>query len=370
MPSPVPYEESSASVFRRDHDHDSSGRRDRSYSDAHAILFSKTSSANSHSAHLDPASSTSTVMTSVEALARDNNTITMTVTETGQLEANMKQFVSGSGGGKLHPSSTSSSHHHPQQHGHAAAGRPRSKSLDVHRHHVALPAMHKKKYPNHHHHHNFILRAHHGAQQYLLHHGRNSPETASTTTMKLKGKMWIRPASPIQLFKDHRRQQQQQQHPHHENGMEDNEAEQAILTIDNMMFSSPIYRNHREREPFRMCSSPARRVADFPYSSTDPATTTAVNSFDDEILMYSTTTTSNTTLPKISFTSSSSSSTSPYGDVEFYPTANTTATTRKEDTTRHDSRGDGNGGQLKFSFGESGKLIKPREIPLISTMRS
>ena len=313
--------------FRRDcHDHDHDGRRlrrDRSYSDAHAVLFSKKSSASNYPNSLD--------------LTMDTDCETATMTGTaGQSVV----------GGKLlhHQSSPSSppNHHH---NGHA--GRPRSKSLDVHRCHHVAPSMHKKKYPNHHHHRVIMSRAH--QQQ----HGWNSPDTASNTTAtaitKLKGKMWIRPASPI------RRPEQQQPPPHphplFQGEVEENGAgrHHAILTHDNNTM---------------MLSSPVRQVADFPHSlSNPPYTADSFEEEEDELLLYSTT----STLPKISFTSSTSSSSpsSPYGDVDLYPTTTTTTSNSRSIGTSASS------GPLKlFSFGESGKPLKPREFHLINTMRT
>jgi hypothetical protein len=74
---------------------------------------------------------------------------------------------------------------------HNVSSRPRSKSVDVHRHHSTSSPFHKKKYAFHHHH-------HHQQQQ---HHGRNnSPQFLAehtTTEKKLQGNMWIRPAGPV-----------------------------------------------------------------------------------------------------------------------------------------------------------------------------
>lgn len=304
----VPFEASSAFRFSRDHHNDSGGggRRDRSYSDAHAILFSKTSISNDADDD-DDAGNVGIAMPGAEA-------------------SKMKQLVVAGGGKKLQASSAPQ-HQHSQHH----HGRPRSKSLDVHRHHVAA-ATHKKK--SHHQLHHMLSRMQqqqqhpttttthvHGAHV-VFPHGRHSPENLSASNMKLKGKMWIRPASPIRFIsKD--LQQQQPQYLFHEDVKEEDivRADQThdVRTDDiDILSSSPpiIYRSHYHVK------------------------NTAAASFDDEMeLLYTapTTTAAAAVLPEISFSSSSSSS------------------TRTSPSS---------------SYGESGKLIKPREFHLISTMRT
>eukprot|EP00579_Thalassiosira_antarctica_P001148 CAMPEP_0201868770 /NCGR_PEP_ID=MMETSP0902-20130614/2523_1 /ASSEMBLY_ACC=CAM_ASM_000551 /TAXON_ID=420261 /ORGANISM="Thalassiosira antarctica, Strain CCMP982" /LENGTH=259 /DNA_ID=CAMNT_0048394149 /DNA_START=210 /DNA_END=989 /DNA_ORIENTATION=+ len=118
----------------------SDGRRDRSYSDAHALIYSKTNSSH-NSSDIN------------ESNAPSNNKMTCT---------------------KKH-------HSHHQHHHHGS--RPRSKSLDLHHHSTPV---HKKKYPHQHKH---IPRPlSHGG--YHIDVGRVSPSSP-----KLKGKMWIRPAA-------------------------------------------------------------------------------------------------------------------------------------------------------------------------------
>ncbi|KAL3810914.1 hypothetical protein ACHAXA_008764 [Cyclostephanos tholiformis] len=79
--------------------------------------------------------------------------------------------------------------HHHQAHGNS---RPRSKSLDVHRH--STTPVHKKKYAHHHAHPR--TQSPGGGHQ---HHGGNGLIDAimadNATTKKLQGKMWIRPAA-------------------------------------------------------------------------------------------------------------------------------------------------------------------------------
>ena len=116
----------------------SSGRRDRSYSDAHALIYSKTN--NPHSPPQNTAG----------------------------------------GASHMNKAAHTKKHHHHHHH-----GRPRSKSLDIHRHHSS--PFHKKKYPHQHYKH-IPSRTHSPA----IHHygsGRASPSSP-----KLRGKMWIRPA--------------------------------------------------------------------------------------------------------------------------------------------------------------------------------
>jgi hypothetical protein len=85
-------------------------------------------------------------------------------------------------GNKKHPPSQ----RHLQHHGN---GRPRSKSLDVHRH--SADPIQKKKYAHHH--------VHQSPSRDHRHHGRNSPTYTimadETTPRRLQGKLWIRPAA-------------------------------------------------------------------------------------------------------------------------------------------------------------------------------
>ena len=117
-----------------------SGRRDRSYSDAHALIYSKTNNPRSP----------------------PHNT---------------------TGGASHMNKAAHTKKHHPHHH-----GRPRSKSLDIHRHRSS--PFHKKKYP---HQHKLIPSRTHSPAIHHYGSGRASPSSP-----KLRGKMWIRPApSPV-----------------------------------------------------------------------------------------------------------------------------------------------------------------------------
>ena len=131
-------------------------RRDRSYSDAHALLHSVSTNTEDQHHHHAP----NITVDSNKAVAEEHMIY----------KAASPLLVT-----KMNASKKS--HHH---HGN---NRPRSKSLDLHRH-TSTPS--KKKYPHHppgsgagHHHH------HHG----MMSAGRCSPGSSP----KLKGKMWIRP---------------------------------------------------------------------------------------------------------------------------------------------------------------------------------
>mmetsp|Transcript_29229 Transcript_29229/g.62158 ORF Transcript_29229/g.62158 Transcript_29229/m.62158 type:complete len:221 (+) Transcript_29229:249-911(+) len=115
------------------------GRRDRSYSDAHALIYSS----KVNSSHNSP-----------------KDTMGAEITNKANAPTSPKMMACT----KKHQSS-----------------RPRSKSLDLHRHSTPI---HKKKYPQHHKHipRTFSPGGHH--------HGRISPSSP-----KLEGRLWIRPAA-------------------------------------------------------------------------------------------------------------------------------------------------------------------------------
>lgn len=118
------------------------GRRDRSYSDAHALIYSsKTNSSHSNS----PVDNT---IIGAETINSRSNT----------------------------PTSHKKNKHHSQH------SRPRSKSLDLHRHH-STPVHKKKQYPQHH--------------KHIPDH-RNG-RISSSSSPKFEGRLWIRPACATKM---------------------------------------------------------------------------------------------------------------------------------------------------------------------------
>ena len=147
--------------------------RDRSYSDAHDFVHLKRHATHGND---DTAMSTDNVVHSAIGKAS---------------VAPICNKTTPCGNKKHHSSQRHQQHHHGN-------GRPRSKSLDVHRHSSTDP-IHKKKYAHHH--------MHPSLSRDYQHHGRNSPTftmmTGETTPKKLQGKMWIRPAaasSPLPIL--------------------------------------------------------------------------------------------------------------------------------------------------------------------------
>ncbi len=267
-------------------------RRDRSYShDAHNALIYQSKTDSPTNQHTTTEEATMGIDTTNKSSAQASN-IKMT--------GNKK-------------------HHHYGHHYHHHGNRPRSKSLDLHRHHINLI---KTKYPHVHKH---IPLAHspiggagtHHQFQYQQYQGRTSP---MDSTPKLKGKMWIRPAtaadtlttSPVKFFPSDygspsTSPASKEQHPR--------------LQVDDVGFAYTDMVDAANHEPSP--SSNARQVTDG--SSTSPLNLAGPTSFDDDMLL--------------SYTASSQLNSSSFDDSLLHP-------------QQH--------GRPKIIFGESGKPIKPR----------
>lgn len=256
--------------------------RDRSFSDAHDLVYSMR-----HARHSNDDTPMITVGTDADSA----------IDKAKVIPSCNKMTLCGN---KKHHSSR-------QHHQHHGNNRPRSKSLDVHRH--STTPVHKKKYAHHPMHPR--TQSPGGGHQHL---GRNSPTVTTVadnmTPRKLQGKMWIRPAatsSPVPLS---------------------NLAHAALAA------KSPVSHGHQamidDGVGFRIISHPptlndspsptARQVTDGSCCFPSPD-----SSFDDEMLLSSSAT----------YPNSSSS-------FDLY------------------QRMQGHGHTTRIIFGESGKPIKPR----------
>ena len=150
--------------------------RDRSFSDAHDLVYS---TRNARHGGSDDVPVSGILSTNVDSVINQVGVASISKRTTACVN-NRKHHAS--------------SHQHHQSHGN---GRPRSKSLDVHRHSTA--PVHKKKYTLHQHSH---PRAHSPGGGGYQHHGGNAGSMDAfvviadnpATPKRLQGKMWIRPA--------------------------------------------------------------------------------------------------------------------------------------------------------------------------------
>lgn len=137
-------------------------RRDRSYSDAHALHSTSKTSPN----HADITTS-------------GGDDVMMMSSRTSNAPSTAMAATTGP---KKHHYSPHSGHHQGSSNNN---NRPRSKSLDLHRH--SSTPIHKKKYPHHHYKH-IPTRTYSPG-------GCNASGRVSPSSPKLKGKMWIRPVT-------------------------------------------------------------------------------------------------------------------------------------------------------------------------------
>lgn len=138
-------------------------RRDRSYSDAHHLIY---------------CDSTTTSSRNTPDIKMDSDTIN---------KSSNASLIKTTCAKKHH------SQHHHHHHHHHHGNRPRSKSLDLTRH--CSTTHHKKKYPHQHKH---IPRTHSPG----VHHAGIRVGPSSPTIFK--GKMWIRPAATVAASSHHR----------------------------------------------------------------------------------------------------------------------------------------------------------------------
>lgn len=208
-----------------------------------------------------------------------------------------------------------SSHQH-----HHVSSRPRSKSVDVHRHHSTSSPLHKKKYAFHH------------QQQ----HGRNnSPQFLiehTTTPKKLQGNMWIRPAGPVPFL-----------FPTLTNGSNDHVSlSECQATMSNNKDGGVMISSSSPLKFGDTASSwPAHQIVPNGTTLFYASPTTSL-SYDDDELLHSL---SNNTTPHNATMLSNNCAASSF---EPYSGSSSSSSSRKQ--------GQGN----MVNFGESGKPIKPR----------